>query len=57
MTHNGGQPRSRDRKSVVEGKSVDLGGRRIIKKNNASIKWKDDLAGEPVGETLPEEVY
>src|SRR2546422_11308971 len=24
--------RSRDRKSVVEGKSVDLGGRRIIKK-------------------------
>ncbi|MDR3878135.1 MAG: CDGSH iron-sulfur domain-containing protein, partial [Alistipes sp.] len=24
---------------------------------HASIKWKDDLAGEPVGETLPEEVY
>ena len=23
---------------------------------HASIKWKDDLAGEPVGETLPEEV-
>src|SRR5256885_16411426 len=26
-----------DRKSVVEGKSVDLGGRRIIKKNNATM--------------------
>ena len=24
---------------------------------HASIKWKDGLAGEPVGETLPEEVY
>src|SRR3712207_7413519 len=26
-----------DRKSVVEGKSVDLGGRRILKKKNALI--------------------
>lgn len=24
---------------------------------HAAIKWKDDLAGEPVGVTLPEEVY
>src|SRR5258705_10852417 len=30
-----------DRKSVVWGKSVDLGGRRIIKKkNSASLKWR-----------------
>src|SRR4030066_1342228 len=29
----GQRPARRDRKSVVEGKSVDLGGRRIIKKN------------------------
>ena len=27
-----GQDKKRDRKSVVEGKSVDLGGRRTIKK-------------------------
>src|SRR3712207_8322585 len=29
--------RPRDRKSVVQGKSVDLGGRRIIKKKNKKI--------------------
>src|SRR5258708_36079311 len=28
----------RDRKSVVEGKSLDLGGRRIIKKKSINIK-------------------
>src|SRR3712207_9597010 len=28
-----------DRKSVVKGKSVDLGGRRIIKKKNNDNKW------------------
>src|SRR2546425_12476166 len=28
---------SRDRKSVVEGKSVDLGGRRIIKKKRVAV--------------------
>ena len=30
----------RDRKSVVQGKSVDLGGRRIIKKKNFFFKQK-----------------
>src|SRR2546430_205240 len=30
----------RDRKSVVEGKSVDLGGRRIIKKNTACARCR-----------------
>src|SRR3712207_9303098 len=30
----GAGPRRGDRKSVVQGKSVDLGGRRIIKKKN-----------------------
>ena len=30
----------RDRKSVVQGKSVDLGGRRIIKKNEGIYKCK-----------------
>ena len=24
---------------------------------HAAIKWRDNLEGEPVGETLPEEVY
>ena len=24
---------------------------------HAAIKWRDELNGEPVGETLPEEVY
>ena len=24
---------------------------------HAAIKWRDDLQGDPVGETLPEEVY
>lgn len=24
---------------------------------HAAVKWRDELAGEPVGETLPEEVY
>ena len=24
---------------------------------HASIKWRDNLEGEPVGETLPEKVY
>src|SRR2546429_3581867 len=32
----GGLVRWRDRKSVVKGKSVDLGGRRIIKKKKAA---------------------
>src|SRR6476660_10052663 len=31
-------PRARDRKSVVKGKSVDLGGRRIIKKKQPEEK-------------------
>ena len=31
-----------DRKSVVEGKSVDLGGRRIIKKKNQKKKTKKE---------------
>src|SRR5256885_15748170 len=31
-----GEGRRGDRKSVVKGKSVDLGGRRIIKKKNAT---------------------
>src|SRR2546422_10653457 len=40
-----------DRKSVVEGKSVDLGGRRIIKKKNKitrhkTVKRKDALRVE-----------
>src|SRR2546430_17590421 len=40
----GGTPRlesdsRRDRKSVVEGKRVDLGGRRIIKKKKKKKKW------------------
>ena len=36
------RPTEADRKSVVQGKSVDLGGRRIIKKkkNNKKIKKK-----------------
>src|SRR2546430_16163699 len=29
-----------DRKSVVQGKSVDLGGRRIIKKKKGSRRWE-----------------
>src|SRR2546430_9969756 len=32
-------PPERDRKSVVLGKSVDLGGRRIIKKKIISLLW------------------
>src|SRR5215210_9441723 len=35
-----GAQRHRDRKSVVEGKSVDLGGRRIIKKKKEKKKKK-----------------
>src|SRR6266704_6942489 len=36
--HLAGKPR--DRKSVVEGKSVDLGGRRIVKKKNTNkAEW------------------
>ena len=31
----------KDRKSVVQGKSVDLGGRRIIKKKNKEEKEKE----------------
>src|SRR3712207_9359873 len=38
----GGAERCGDRKSVVEGKSVDLGGRRIIKKKVK--KWKSYVA-------------
>src|SRR2546428_12686858 len=39
----------KDRKSVVEGKSVDLGGRRIIKKINAKgALTYTDIAGDPV---------
>ena len=37
-----------DRKSVVQGKSVDLGGRRIIKKNDLNLEkintYSDDYA-------------
>ena len=36
----GENPQLRDRKSVVQGKSVDLGGRRIIKKKKTREKKK-----------------
>src|SRR2546427_12957918 len=36
--------RTRDRKSVVEGKSVDLGGCRIIKKKKKDDRGEDHLA-------------
>src|SRR4030067_1840485 len=36
---------SSDRKSVVEGKSVDLGGRRIIKKKNIQRETHDESGG------------
>src|SRR3546814_11387008 len=43
---SGGFPRHSDRKSVVEGKSrsvrVDLGGRRIIKKQKKTYKNKEE---------------
>ena len=35
-----------DRKSVVQGKSVDLGGRRIIKKKKKKIFFKQKTAYE-----------
>src|SRR6266508_6791935 len=37
--------RKRDRKSVVEGKSVDLGGRRIIKKKKDEVAQWDCCKG------------
>ena len=53
------------------GKAFDLAGRDAIglcrcgqsankpycDGTHAAIKWRDNLEGEPVGETLPEEVY
>src|SRR5919197_4648435 len=38
-----------DRKSVVEGKSVDLGGRRIIKKKNDSGRGGGAVSGGFIG--------
>src|SRR2546430_14549163 len=35
-----------DRKSVVEGKSVDLGGRRIIKKKKRRDRWALEMCQE-----------
>src|SRR5437879_9301145 len=41
-----GSPTARDRKSVVQGKSVDLGGRRIIKKKKTKRARCKALKGE-----------
>src|ERR1044072_4890393 len=44
----------RDRKSVVEGKRVDIGGRRIIKKKKAAYEiyecdWSSDVCSSDLG--------
>src|ERR1035437_11175333 len=36
-----------DRKSVVWGKRVDFGGRRIVKKNNKTISTTHNITAEP----------
>src|SRR3712207_9157477 len=48
----GGRRRLRDRKRVVEGKRVDLGGRRIIKKKNIRPCCTAYMRREDLGFTL-----
>src|SRR5215210_9299822 len=50
-----GGRRRRDRKSVVEGKSVDIGGRRIIKKKKKKKKGDNKTEKAMKGRNIREE--